>query len=88
MLVFGKHGGSSGDRPAKALRLLSHLEDREKFFKYLKKDFTAFFPLLLIRKRKMLPQRAKRKTAKKLSWINECKPHRTQAGPRRIAWKR
>ena len=42
MLVFASTVES--DRPAKALRLLSHLEDREKFFKYLKKDFTAFFP--------------------------------------------
>ena len=43
-LVFGKHTGGYGDRPTKALRLLSHLEDREKFFKYLRKDFAAFFP--------------------------------------------
>ena len=26
------------------MRLLSHLEDDEKFFKYLRKDFVAFFP--------------------------------------------
>ena len=46
--VYGRHNGGgfggASELPTKILRLLGFIEDPEKFLKFLRRDFSAYFP--------------------------------------------